>query len=103
VIVREFLPGLIGAWLSTELVQHGPQLYLVDGFRIPFRFADAAYRYGHSRKRAPPSSGRPGFRNHPNQLLLADKRRHATPGLDVPGTTKPGRDREGVTGRAVRQ
>jgi hypothetical protein len=35
-------------------------LLLVDGDPyIPFGFADAAYRYGHSQKRAPPSSGRP--------------------------------------------
>jgi hypothetical protein len=38
VIVREFLPGLIGARLSsTELLQHGPQLYLVDGSLHPVR------------------------------------------------------------------
>jgi hypothetical protein len=42
--------------------------------------------------------------HHPNQQqLLADKRRHATPGLDARGTTKPGLDRERDTGLAVRQ
>ena len=53
VIVREFLPGLIGAQLTTELLEGGPQLYRVDGEPyIPFEFADAAYRYGHAQIRA---------------------------------------------------
>ena len=53
VIVREFLPGLIGARLTTELLEGGPQLYRLDGDHyIPFEFADAAYRYGHSQIRA---------------------------------------------------
>jgi hypothetical protein len=52
VILREFLPGLIGAQLTAELLQEGPQLYRVDGEPyIPFEFADAAYRYGHSQIR----------------------------------------------------
>jgi hypothetical protein len=53
VIVREFLPTLIGEKLTAELVQRRPQLYRVDGDPyIPFEFADAAYRYGHSQIRA---------------------------------------------------
>jgi hypothetical protein len=53
VIVREFLPGLIGAQLTTELLERGPRLYRADGDPyIPFEFADAAYRYGHSQIRA---------------------------------------------------
>jgi hypothetical protein len=52
VILREFLPGLIGAHLTAELLDDGPQLYRVDGEPyIPFEFADAAYRYGHSQIR----------------------------------------------------
>jgi hypothetical protein len=52
VILREFLPGLIGASLTTELLEDGPQLYRVDGDPyIPFEFADAAYRYGHAQIR----------------------------------------------------
>ena len=52
VILREFLPGLIGAELSAELLDHGPRLYRVDGEPyIPFEFADAAYRYGHAQIR----------------------------------------------------
>ncbi len=52
VIVREFLPALIGAQLTTELLDDGPQLYRVDGEPyIPFEFADAAYRYGHAQIR----------------------------------------------------
>jgi hypothetical protein len=53
VILREFLPGLIGAELATELLERGPQLYRVDGDPyIPFEFADAAYRYGHAQIRS---------------------------------------------------
>jgi Animal haem peroxidase len=53
VIVREFLPGLIGAQLTTELLNGGPHLYRIDGDPyIPFEFADAAYRYGHSQIRS---------------------------------------------------
>jgi len=53
VILREFLPGLIGAELTAALLQDGPQLYHVDRFDpyIPFEFADAAYRYGHAQIR----------------------------------------------------
>jgi Animal haem peroxidase len=52
VILREFLPGLIGADLTAELLDSGPQLYRIDGDPyIPFEFADAAYRYGHSQIR----------------------------------------------------
>ena len=52
VILREFLPGLIGAELSAELLDHGPRLYRVDGEPyIPIEFADAAYRYGHAQIR----------------------------------------------------
>jgi hypothetical protein len=52
VIVREFLPGLIGAALTAELLADGPRLYRSDGDPyIPFEFADAAYRYGHAQIR----------------------------------------------------
>jgi hypothetical protein len=52
VILREFLPGLIGAELTAELLDDGPSIYQVDGDPyIPFEFADAAYRYGHSQIR----------------------------------------------------
>ena len=52
VILREFLPGLIGAQLTAELLDDGPQLYRADGDPyIPFEFADAAYRYGHAQIR----------------------------------------------------
>ncbi len=52
VIVREFLPTLIGADLTAELLERGPLLYRVDGEPyIPFEFADAAYRYGHAQIR----------------------------------------------------
>jgi hypothetical protein len=53
VILREFLPGLIGAEPTAELLDRGPTVYQIDGRDpyIPFEFADAAYRYGHSQIR----------------------------------------------------
>ena len=52
VIVREFLPLLIGSDLTAELLDSGPRLYRSDADPyIPFEFADAAYRYGHSQIR----------------------------------------------------
>src|SRR3954470_8665306 len=52
VILREFLPSLIGAELTAELLDRGPRLYRLDGAPfIPFEFADAAYRYGHAQIR----------------------------------------------------
>jgi hypothetical protein len=54
VILREFLPGLIGPEPAAELLDGGPRLYHVDPDDpyIPFEFADAAYRYGHAQIRA---------------------------------------------------
>jgi hypothetical protein len=52
VILREFLPGLIGAELTASLLERGPELYRFDADPyIPFEFADAAYRYGHAQIR----------------------------------------------------
>jgi hypothetical protein len=53
VILREFLPGLIGPELTAELLENGPSHYHVDREDpyVPFEFADAAYRYGHSQIR----------------------------------------------------
>jgi hypothetical protein len=53
VILREFLPALIGAELAAELLDQGPDLYRIDRDDpfIPFEFADAAYRYGHAQIR----------------------------------------------------
>jgi heme peroxidase len=53
VILREFLPMLIGTELTSELLAEGPQLYRIDGDPyLPLEFADAAYRYGHAQIRA---------------------------------------------------
>jgi hypothetical protein len=54
VILREYLPGLIGAELTAELLAEGPRLYRIDEDDpyIPFEFADAAFRYGHAQIRA---------------------------------------------------
>ncbi len=52
VILREFLPTLIGAELTDRLLDFGADLYRPgDDPYIPFEFADAAYRYGHSQIR----------------------------------------------------
>lgn len=53
IILREFLPGLIGAELAADLLERGPRHYQADTGEayIPFEFADAAYRYGHSQIR----------------------------------------------------
>jgi len=52
VILREFLPRLIGADLVASLLNEGPRYYRPrDQPFIPLEFADAAYRYGHSQIR----------------------------------------------------
>ena len=52
VILNEFLPELIGAELTSELLDEGGRRYRpADRAYIPFEFADAAYRYGHSQIR----------------------------------------------------
>jgi hypothetical protein len=52
VILREFLPQLIGPELMTELLEDGATVFRPgDDPYIPFEFADAAYRYGHSQVR----------------------------------------------------
>jgi len=52
VILREFLPRLIGADLVASLLNDGPRYYRPhDQPFIPLEFADAAYRYGHSQIR----------------------------------------------------
>ena len=52
VILREFLPRLIGPDLVASLLDEGPRYYRPRGQPfIPLEFADAAYRYGHSQIR----------------------------------------------------
>jgi heme peroxidase len=52
VILREFLPLLIGGDLTDELLRGGSRFYDPgEDPYIPFEFADAAYRYGHSQIR----------------------------------------------------
>ena len=54
VTLRDFLPRLIGEPLTSELLHEGPRYFLSAGGErlfIPFEFADAAYRYGHSQIR----------------------------------------------------
>jgi heme peroxidase len=52
VILREFLPLLVGPDLVSELLDGGAVVFKPgDDPFIPFEFADAAYRYGHSQIR----------------------------------------------------
>ena len=52
IILREFLPRLIGSDLVAQLLDEGPRYYRPrDQPFIPLEFADAAYRYGHSQIR----------------------------------------------------
>ena len=52
VIVREYLPGLIGAELTAALLDGDARLYpRGNEAYIPFEFADAAFRYGHAQIR----------------------------------------------------
>ena len=52
IILREFLPGVIGEGLTGALLAGGSRYYrpAADPF-IPLEFADAAYRYGHGQLR----------------------------------------------------
>ena len=53
IALHDFLPRLVGAALVDELLERGPRYFDVAGDEplIPFEFADAAYRYGHSQIR----------------------------------------------------
>jgi hypothetical protein len=52
VVLHDFLPRVIGPRLVAELLERGPRYLTRDGEPfIPFEFADAAYRYGHSQIR----------------------------------------------------
>jgi Animal haem peroxidase len=71
VLLREYLPGLIGAELTAALLAGGARWYRVDDDDpyIPFEFADAAFRYGHA----------PDPRDVPDQRALRP----------VPGVPRP--------------
>jgi hypothetical protein len=52
VVLRDFLPRLIGPELVDDLLGSGPRFLPAGGpLTIPLEFADAAYRYGHSQIR----------------------------------------------------
>ncbi len=51
-VLFDFLPKTIGEARAETLVEHGPRFFRPTGtISIPFEFADAAYRYGHSQMR----------------------------------------------------
>lgn len=52
IVLREFLPGLIGDELTRSLIAGDRRYYRPSGNAyIPLEFADAAYRYGHGQIR----------------------------------------------------
>jgi len=52
VLLHDYLPGLLAPELASELLNGGPRVYRANGRPyIPFEFADAAFRYGHSQIR----------------------------------------------------
>ncbi len=52
ILLHDYLPGLVGQELTAELLEQGPRYYALEGEPyIPFEFADAAFRYGHSQIR----------------------------------------------------
>ena len=52
IVLKEFLPALVGQTLADQVLREGPQWFRPGhtGF-IPLEFAHAAYRYGHSQIR----------------------------------------------------
>jgi Animal haem peroxidase len=52
VILEDYLPRLVGAELAAEVREEGPRFYRPGADpKIPFEFADAAFRYGHGQVR----------------------------------------------------
>ena len=52
IVVNEFLPALVGETLVDQVLEEGPRWFRArHGGFIPFEFAGAAYRYGHSQIR----------------------------------------------------
>jgi hypothetical protein len=51
-ILRDYLPRLVGPELPEEVREEGPRFYRPgEDPKIPFEFADAAFRYGHGQVR----------------------------------------------------
>jgi hypothetical protein len=53
IVLREFLPQVIGSSLASELIDDGPQFFRAHAGEpsVPLEFAAAAYRYGHAQIR----------------------------------------------------
>jgi Animal haem peroxidase len=90
-ILRDFLPGLIGTELVDELLADGRRYYKPDGVPfIPVEFADAAYRYGHSQIRQlyqlqPDGPERPVFPDLVGFGPIGDRKVDWSLLFDVPG------------------
>jgi Animal haem peroxidase len=100
VIVNDYLPRLVGVELVESILEDGPRFYRAGvAPLIPFEFADAAFRYGHSQVRdsfqlnsgADSLSLFPdliGFRPVPAELVIEWSRLFEVPGEPPPQRSK---------------
>jgi hypothetical protein len=106
-IVNEFLPLLVGVELIDELRATGSRFYRPDGEPfIPFEFADAAFRYGHSQVRQlyqlqPGGSLYPVFPDLVGFGPVGDRRVDWSLLFDVPGRP-PAQRAKAIDGRLPR-
>jgi hypothetical protein len=107
VVLREFLPSLIGAEL-TDLIVRGDRRYYrpSDQPFIPLEFADAAYRYGHSQIRHtyqlnPASSAVPIFPDLLGFRPVAAEHHIEWPGLFDAAGGQPAARAKKIDGRLV--
>jgi hypothetical protein len=108
IVLKEFLPALVGQTLADEVLREGPQWFRPrHGVFIPLEFANAAYRYGHSQIRhryqlnvhSDPMPLFPdllGFRAVPHQLAV-----DWSLFFDKPGATSAQRSKK-IDGKLVR-
>jgi len=92
IVLRDFLPRLVGPDLVAELLSDGPRYFQPkDEPFVPLEFADAAYRYGHGqiRQSYQLSRGGPEYPLFPDLMGLGpcrvDSDVDLTLSFDVPG------------------